>query len=105
MAGMPVSYTHLFGDVVNVASRIQSSGIPGSILISKKVADELDNHPDVHIKRIGLFALKNVKEKVELFAINETGLTLPPEIHDHHITLPKKTPYLLIILGLSLIHI
>ncbi len=90
----------IFGDVVNVASRIQSSGIPGSILISKKVADELDNHPDVHIKRIGLFALKNVKEKVELFAINEPGLTVPPVLHDHHIALPKKTPYLLIILGI-----
>lgn len=90
----------IFGDVVNVASRIQSSGIPGSILISKKVANELDNHPDVHIKRIGLYALKNVKEKVELFAINEPGLTVPPEIHDHHVTLPKKTPYLLIILGI-----
>lgn len=90
----------IFGDVVNVASRIQSAGIPGSILISKKVADELDNHPDVHIKRIGLYTLKNVKEKVELFAIHEPGLTVPPEIQDHHLTLPKKTPYLLIILGI-----
>lgn len=90
----------IFGDVVNVASRIQSSGIPGSILISKKVADELDNHPDVHIKRIGLYTLKNVKEKIELFAVNEPGLTVPPEIHDHHLTLPKKTPYLLIIFGI-----
>jgi len=90
----------IFGDVVNVASRIQSSGIPGSILISKKVADELDNHPDVHIKRIGLYTLKNVKEKVELFAINEPGLTVPPEMDDHHLKLPKKTPYLLIILGI-----
>lgn len=88
----------IFGDVVNVASRIQSSGIPGSILISKKVADELDNHPDVHIKRIGLYTLKNVKEKIELFAIHAPGLTIPPEVHDHHLTLPKKTPYLLIIL-------
>lgn len=90
----------IFGDVVNVASRIQSAGIPGSILISKKVADELDNHPDVHIKRIGLHALKNVKEKIELFAINEPGLTIPSEIQEHRHVLPKKVPYLLIIMGI-----
>ncbi len=90
----------IFGDVVNVAARIQSSGVPGSILISKKVANELDNHPDVHFKRLGLYSLKNVKERVELFAINEPGLVIPPLAQDQHIHLPRTTPYLLIILGI-----
>src|SRR5262245_27113101 len=33
----------IFGDPVNIASRIQTLGVPGSILFSKKVADELRN--------------------------------------------------------------
>ena len=74
----------IFGDVVNVASRIQSAGVPGSILVSKKVVDELVNHPDIHTARIGLFSLKNVNQRIELFAVAEKGLAIPPlHIEDH----------------------
>ena len=71
----------IFGDVVNVASRIQSAGISGSILVSRKVVDELANHPEVKTKRLGLYTLKNVKEQLELYALTEPGLKVPPLLH------------------------
>src|SRR6476619_1617491 len=33
----------VFGDGVNIAARIQAAGVPGSILFSKKVNDEIKN--------------------------------------------------------------
>lgn len=72
----------VFGDVVNVASRIQSAGIAGSVIISKKVADELVNQPGLKVKEIGFFSLKNVREPQELFAVIAPGLTIPGKHHE-----------------------
>ena len=89
----------IFGDVVNIASRIQSAGIPGSILVSKKVIGELDNHPDVHTVRIGLFTLKNVTQRVELFAIAERGLAIPPMHSEEQKKRPVRLYYLAVLAG------
>jgi class 3 adenylate cyclase len=78
MGDLIVKDGDIFGDVVNIASRIQSAGVPGSILVSRKVVDELVNHPDVHTARIGMFSLKNVNKRIELFAVAERGLAIPP---------------------------
>ncbi len=67
----------VYGDAVNVASRIQAIGIPGSILVSKTVEDELKNHPNLTLKTLGYVKLKNVKNAVEVFAITNSGLTVP----------------------------
>ena len=67
----------IFGDAVNVASRIQSVGVPGSIVISRKVVDELKNQPDINTLRLGQYLLKNVNERVEVFAISGHGLIVP----------------------------
>lgn len=67
----------IYGDAVNVASRIQAVGVPGSILVSKIVADEIKNHPDLQTKSIGHFKLKNVKTSTEVFAVSGTGIPFP----------------------------
>ncbi|MEO5906028.1 MAG: adenylate/guanylate cyclase domain-containing protein, partial [Saprospiraceae bacterium] len=67
----------IFGDAVNIASRIQSIGIPGSVVISKKVADEINNHPEIDILKLGEYSLKNVSENIELYALKGSGLTTP----------------------------
>jgi class 3 adenylate cyclase/tetratricopeptide (TPR) repeat protein len=79
----------IFGDVVNVTSRIQSAGIAGSILVSKKVADELKNHPEIKFQPIGKFSLKNVGEELDLFALTGSGLKVPPV----HKSIKKNTFY------------
>lgn len=67
----------VFGDAVNVASRIQSLGVSGSILISKKIADEIKNKSEFTTSSLGSFEFKNVNEPVEVFALTNQGLTVP----------------------------
>ena len=67
----------VFGDGVNIASRIQSISIPGAVLISGKVYDEIKNHHDLSALRMGEFVLKNVKRPLEIYAVNAEGLKTP----------------------------
>ena len=66
-----------FGDSINLASRIESASLSGSILVSKKVRDEVRNQEDIVLEDVGLFRFKNVDEPMRLYAINHAGLTLP----------------------------
>ena len=68
-----------YGDGVNVASRIQSLAVSGSVLISDKVNDELLSHPEFITKSYGSFELKNVKRPTEVFAVKTIGLAVPLE--------------------------
>jgi TolB-like protein/class 3 adenylate cyclase/Tfp pilus assembly protein PilF len=67
----------VYGDVVNIASRIQTLGIPGSILFSKKVADEIKNKPEFNTVSLGRFEFKNVKAPIEVFALANEGFPVP----------------------------
>lgn len=67
----------VFGDSVNIAARIESMGIPGSILVSKRVRDELKNHPDILLPSLGSFDFKNVEESMEVFALANEGFMIP----------------------------
>ena len=50
----------VFGDVVNVASRLESIAIPGSILVSKETIDKLENKNGVELVSLGMQSLKGV---------------------------------------------
>ena len=67
----------IFGDAVNVASRIQSLGVPGSVLFSKKVKDELRNKAEFQTVSLGNFEFKNVEEPLEVFALSNPGFVVP----------------------------
>ncbi len=67
----------VYGDCVNVASRIESLSVPGSVLISDKVYDEIKNQSEIKTSLLGKFNLKNVKRQVEVYAIANNGLVLP----------------------------
>ncbi|HET9746528.1 MAG TPA: tetratricopeptide repeat protein [Chitinophagaceae bacterium] len=73
----------IYGDCVNIASRIESLSVPGAVLFSAKVYDEIKNQRDIQAKPIGKFYLKNVKQAIEVFAASNTGLVipLPSDIH------------------------
>ncbi|ANE49806.1 adenylate/guanylate cyclase domain-containing protein [Flavisolibacter tropicus] len=70
---------NVVGDGVNLASRIESLSIAGSVLLSDKVNDEIQNHPDLKTVSIGIYQLKNVKREVEVFALEHDGLIIPPK--------------------------
>ena len=69
----------VYGDGVNVASRIEGLGVAGAVLISEKVFDEVKNQPDIQTRGLGQFNLKNVKRPMEVYAIANDGLTVPDE--------------------------
>ncbi len=67
----------IYGDAVNIASRIQTLGVPGSILFSKKVTDEIKNKTEFHAVSLGSFEFKNVNESIEVFALANSGFPVP----------------------------
>jgi class 3 adenylate cyclase/TolB-like protein len=68
---------NVFGNGVNIASRIESMGIPGCIIISKTVRDQLINNSDFLFLSLGPFEFKNVEEPMEVFAITNEGMAVP----------------------------
>ena len=67
----------IIGDGVNVASRIESLAVPGSVFISDKVYDEIKNHGTIRTSLINKFKLKNVERRYEVYAISNPGLVVP----------------------------
>jgi len=67
----------IYGDGVNLASRVESLAVPGSVFISEKVNDEIRNQENITSHELGYFELKNVKQPVRVFAISSGGLLVP----------------------------
>ena len=72
-----VDGNNIYGDGVNIASRMESFAAPGSILISGKAYDDIKNQKDIETISLGKYVLKNVKEQVEIYAISNEGLKVP----------------------------
>ena len=69
----------IFGDGVNVASRLESMALEGSILISKEVYDQLLNHAEFEAISLGLQSLKGVGRLIEVYGIKDKYLTTPKQ--------------------------
>ncbi len=67
----------VYGDGVNIASRLESFAVPGSIFISSKVRDDIKNQKDIQTVSLGQYSFKNVDGPVEIFAISNPGLNVP----------------------------
>jgi class 3 adenylate cyclase len=67
----------VFGDGVNVASRVQSLGIANSILFSSEICSKIKNQQEFKSVSLGRFHFKNVDEPMEIFALANEGLALP----------------------------
>jgi len=67
----------IYGDGVNVASRIEGLSAPGGVMVSGKVFDEIKNHSSISSVSIGVVRLKNVEYRLNVFAISNEGLPVP----------------------------
>jgi len=67
----------VMGDAVNIASRMESFAVPGSVFISGKVFDEIKNQKDIEVVLMGKFELKNLSVPMEIFAVSNDNLVVP----------------------------
>ena len=67
----------IYGNGVNIASRLESMGVAGSVLISGAVYTELENQDELNASHIGAFKFKNITNPVEVYAIKDPQLVLP----------------------------
>ena len=68
---------NVFGDAVNIASRVESMGVPGAILLSSNVRNQIKNQPQFDLIDLGRFEFKNVVEGMKVYALNNEGLSIP----------------------------
>ena len=71
--------TDIYGDSVNLASRIESMGIAGAVLLSGTLNEELKNHQQLSTVSLGHFELKNIAKPVEVFAVTNEGIKIPEQ--------------------------
>ena len=88
----------IYGDGVNLASRIESLAVPGGIFISEKVLDEIKNQDDIITREMGYYELKNVKQPVRVFAIANNGITVPARDEVKGKTTNRQTAWLCFLL-------
>lgn len=72
-----VDDNNVYGDGVNIASRMESFAVPGSVFISSKAYDDVKNQKEISAVSMGRYLLKNVKDQMEIFAISNPGLVIP----------------------------
>ena len=78
----------VYGDGVNVASRIQGMCPPGEVFISGKVFDDVKNQPGMFTRSLGRVDLKNVSRRMAVFAVTEEGGPPSPQFGES----PQTTP-------------
>ncbi len=67
----------VFGDTVNIASRLESLSDPDGIYVSQQVIDEISEHKDIQSVFVGKAKLKNVRNTVNVYAIQGDNLPIP----------------------------
>ena len=63
----------IFGDAVNIASRLQALAPPAGIFVSESVQRDLSNKNEIQSEFVGLENLKNVKDPIRVYKIFSAG--------------------------------
>ena len=75
----------VYGDGVNIASRLEPLAEPGGVCISGRVYDDIRNQPDMNAEFLGEKSLKNVDQSIKVYALKGDDLSLPQkEIKAEH---------------------
>lgn len=67
----------IIGNSVNLAARVESLGVAGSVLVSNKVMEEIKNQDDISYELLGNFHFKNDEHPRSIYAISASGLLVP----------------------------
>jgi len=91
---------NVYGDSVNLASRIESLGVPGAVLFSETIRAQIQNRPEFTFCSMGKFAFKNVDKKMEVFVLQGDDLVLPKRADMRGKLKKTRGPIMLIAAGL-----
>jgi adenylate cyclase len=75
----------IFGDGVNIASRIQTIANPGSIFVSEPVYNNVSNKQGIETRFVKQETLKNVKEPVRIYEV-----IIPPASASSFLTMKEQ---------------
>lgn len=77
MGDIIITETDIIGNSVNLASRVESLGVAGSILISEMVFEEIGNQEDIKVVDMGVFQFKNDAKERKIYAVDAPGVVVP----------------------------
>lgn len=67
----------VYGECVNIASRIESFCTPGAVMFSDRVFEDLRNQKNLNCLDLGNFQLKNIDRPIRLFALSHEDIVVP----------------------------
>jgi len=80
----------VYGDGVNVASRIRPLAEPGGVCVSEPVYDSVKNQPNVSATSLGVQTLKNVARPMEVFGIEGGAAPAPTPAAGPETSRPRR---------------
>ena len=83
----------VFGDDVNIASRIEPFAAPGGIAVSQKIQQDLSSNPEFEFKFIDKPKLKGVQQEISVYCIVSHGLPESKKSQVQAKVEPKKKYY------------
>ena len=86
---------NVFGDSVNIASRIESLGLAGAVLFSKQIKRHIANQTEFKVQSLGEFDFKNVEKTMEVFGLANEGFLVPKAHQIKGKLQPKTTSFYL----------
>ncbi len=87
----------VFGDGVNIASRLQSIADPGGIYISESIHNAVRSQKDIKSQYLGEVNLKNVNYPFKTYCIKGNGLPLPSKNRINELTGTKRTESIVVL--------
>src|SRR5688572_2275333 len=93
----------VFGDAVNIASRIQSIATPGSIFVSEVVHHNVANKNEIETEYVKTETLKNVKQPVKIYRVKLDGSV--PLSQFRSLRSSKNKKYVFALLGIVVLAI
>ncbi len=68
---------HIYGDGVNVASRIHALAEPGGIVVSEPIYDAVRNKAGINVDRLGVREIKGLDHPIQVYALSGEVVDAP----------------------------